>query len=134
MFMTTQQLIETYQLNFSNAIEEIGNTPKVIDKRLTTFNEFLTGYLYEWERSDIIDSELLPDLQLLLNEEIEKFDDSSTFAMIIATNTETKIYADNSSVPDVIIPTQDFYDIIVLWRDFLNEAPLNGTLADGIVA
>lgn len=129
--MTTQELISTYQLNFFNAIEEIGNTPKVIDKRLTTFNELLTGYLYEWERSEIIDSDLLPDLQLLLNDEVEKFDDSSTFAMIIANNAETRIYANNSAVPDVVIPTQDFHDMIILWRDFLNESPLSGTLVDG---
>lgn len=129
--MTTPELISTYQLNFFNAIEEIGNTPKVIDKRLTTFNDFLTSYLYQWNKADEIDSELLPELQLLLCGEIDKFDDSCTFTFILANSSETKIYPDNSSIPNTIIPTQDFYDILVLWRDFLNKPPLNGKLVDG---
>lgn len=130
--MTTQQLIETYQLNFFNAVEQITNNPKKFSKRLHTFNKFLTYYLFEWRDVSQINLDLLPDLQLVLSEEVEKFDDSSTFTFIIASNTETKIYGDNSSFPDVIIPTRDFYNIIVLWRDFLNEPPLNGTLVDGV--
>lgn len=134
--MKTQQLISTYQLNFFNAIEEIGNTSRVYDKRLITCNDFLTWYLSEWDKADEIDSELIPEFQAVINgTTANHFSTNGEFTFIKSAINETKIYDINSiSEPIFTLPTQDFYDILTLWRDFLNEPPLSGTLVDKTTA
>lgn len=126
--MTTFELIENYRLHFFNAIEDLENTPKVIDKRLDTFCDALTVFLYAWHQPHSIDTEILSDLTNVINGVQESFDINHVYTLIVSTTELTEIYDENvTSGPVAIIPTQDFYDILVLWRDFLLEPPLNGT-------
>lgn len=124
--MTTQELISNYKLVF--AIKQIQYAPDpdyYISKWPDTFHDLLTEFLYIWVDSADIDEVLVPKLEDILNGIIEKGDSGAHSTYIEITQTETDFYAEESEVPDLTIPTQDFYDILILWRNFLNEPPLH---------
>lgn len=126
--MITQQLIQTYQLSFVNKQIQANPDPNYYYLKFPeTFHYLLTEFLYVWNDSSDIDEILIPKLEGILNGVIEKGDSGANSIYIDVTQTETDFYAEDSELPDFTIPTQDFYDILVLWRNFLNEAPLDGS-------
>lgn len=127
--MTTEEIKTRYKLNFTNTVIEFeGSQPEIL-KQPYTFNESLTDFLSEWENPRILTSELLSKFERVLNEETESFDTNGQFVAIDSTISITKIYDENATInPVATLPTQDFYDILVLWCDFLLEPPLNGSI------
>jgi hypothetical protein len=129
--MTSQELKETYQLNFTNSIIDLKGFPSEILNRPYTFNNSLSDFLFEWSRPRILTSELLPEFENVLNGNNESFYTNGQFVSIDSTNSTTEIHDEEAATnPVATLPTQDFYDILVLWRDFLLEPPLNGTKVD----
>ena len=87
--------------------------------------KFLTTFLYSWSRPSDIDELLLPDIETVLNEkEIELENGSETIQIIIYLDLVT-FYPEQKDT--FSIPTLEFKEIIIGWRDFLLESPLNGT-------
>lgn len=98
-----------------------------ISKWPNTSNNLLTGFLYTWNDSSEIDETLISKLEDILNGTVENDYSDANSLYIDIYQTETDFYAEDSELPDFTLPTQDFYDILILWRDFLNEAPLDGS-------
>ncbi len=121
-----QGIIDKYKINFYNSVYE-GPVTKIkdIDKIPSTNNKFLTTFLYSWSRSSDIDELLLPDIETVLNEEESELDNGSETIQITIYLDLVIFYPENSD--SFSIPTVDFKEIIIAWRDFLLESPLNGT-------
>ncbi len=128
--MTTQELIDTYQLNFFNKVQKIGNSPAFVSKIPGSINLELTNFLICWDNPNHINGSLIHDIEEVLNGIVLLNESDSPTVWIDITIDETKFYKETSSSPDYVLPTQDFYDIVLLWRDFLLEPPLDGTKVD----
>jgi hypothetical protein len=119
-----QNIINQYRINFQNQIEEPSGFSKKIDKFPNTNNEFLSMFLYEWSAQEINDI-LLPDINAaLLNSGSEIENGSETISILIYQD-RVDFYGDDGSVYE--LPTLDFKEIIIGWRNFLLTPPLNGT-------
>lgn len=126
--MTTQELIDTYQLAFVNKQIQANPDPNYyILKFPETSNDLLTEFLYVWNDSSEIDEILIPKLEDILNEAVENDYSDADSIYVYITQTETDFYTRDAELPDFTLPTQDFYDILILWRNFLNETPLDGS-------
>lgn len=121
-----QGIMDKYKINFYNSIYE-GPVTKIkhIDKIPSTNNKFLTTFLYSWSRPSDIDELLLPDIETVLNEEESELDNGSETIQITIYLDLVIFYPENSD--SFSIPTVDFKEIVIGWRDFLLESPLNGT-------
>lgn len=123
--MNTQKLIDKYQLVFENKQIQANPDPShYIFKWPDTIHHLLTEFLYIWNNQVNIDEIILPKLEDILNGVVEKGYSGAHSTYIDITQTETDFYAEESELPDFTLPTQDFYDILILWRNFLNEEPL----------
>lgn len=126
--MTTQELIQTYTITFSNKQHRFEPDPNYyVTKWPDTNNVLLTEFLYKWDNPIYIETKVLKKLENVLNENSDKDESGANHIYVEFTLTETDFYCEDSEVPDLTIPTQDFYDIIVLWRNFLLEPPLSGS-------
>ena len=119
----TKDVIKKYGINFQNRIDD-----GVIDKVPDTHLDYLTFLLYEWNAFDIDDSDhgLLADIdEALLNPDSEIESGSSRVDIIIYQNV-VNFYPDGN---DEIysMPTIDFREIVIEWRNFLLTPPLNNT-------
>lgn len=132
--MTTQQLISTYRLAFVNKQVQANPDPNYyILKWPGTSNSLLTEFLYTWNDPSQIDETMISMLEDILNGIIENdYSDANTLYLDIY-QTETDFYTRDATMPVFSIPTQDFYDILILWRNFLNEDPLDGSKVRPIV-
>lgn len=126
--MTTQQLISAYQLVFTNKQMTYAPDPNYyISKWPDTSNDLLTEFLYKWNDPKDIDETMISMLEDILNGTIENDYSDANSLYVDIYQTETDFYTRDAELPNFTLPTQDFYDILVLWRDFLNEAPLDGS-------
>lgn len=127
--MTTPELISTYQLVFTNKQMKYDPDPNYyIFKWPGTSNSLLTEFLYTWNDPSQIDETMISMLENILNGTIENdYSDANSLYLDIY-QTETDFYTRDAELPDFTLPTQDFYDILILWRNFLNEEPLDETI------
>lgn len=129
--MTTQELKGTYQINFTNEVTQNDGFPAKIRKRPSTFNASLTEYLSERRNIGTLNSTFIPEIKNLLDGNSESFYDNGQFVLMDSTSSITEIHDEEAATnPVATLPTQDYYDILVLWRDFLLEPPLDGTKID----
>ncbi|WP_038331463.1 hypothetical protein [Empedobacter falsenii] len=119
-----QNIINKYQIRFENKVFDF-ETGKEIHKSISTNNGELTTFLNDWTAPKINEL-LLPDFEeAMANPETEVENGSETISI--------SIYADKVDFYDNDfnyvgnIPTQEFKEIVIGWRDFLNTPPLNGT-------
>ena len=118
-----QNLITQYNIKFLNKTFNWGGS-KIISKSIEINNRYLNEFLDNWNAQEINDI-LLPDINQALvtpNSEIEN--GSETISILIYQN-KVDFYGDDGFVFQ--IPTQDFKEIVIGWRDFLLTPPLNGT-------
>jgi hypothetical protein len=126
--MTTQELIQTYQLAFVNKQIQANPDPNYyVLKFPETSNDLLTEFLYVWNDSSEIDETMISMLEDILNGTIENDYSDANSLYVDIYQTETDFYTRDAELPNFTLPTQDFYDILILWRNFLNEAPLDGS-------
>ncbi len=138
--MNTEELRIAYNIDFNNNVLKIGDWPAEVDKSPLTISEELTEFLCSWTNSDAIDEMLIPSIYEVLDETIEWGQTQGGRISVEMTPVEASFYYvldysdgsdDNIVYSDYYdIPLQDFYDIVILWRDFLIELPLNGTRVD----
>ncbi|MGV0937805.1 hypothetical protein ACTS91_14480 [Empedobacter falsenii] len=121
-----RELIEKYKLNFQNRVDEDGE----IDKFPETNIDQLTNLLYEWKAEDIDSNEhgLLADIDEALTNQNSEIESGSTTVLILIYQNEVRfVGAWSEETYSISIPTQDFKEIVIGWRDFLLTPPLNGT-------
>lgn len=127
-------VITQYQINFVNKIDKEPGI-STINKFPNTLSIKLTDFLYGWSNAVEINEYLMP---LILDALEGKYDPetnttSSGGTDIVIENDFCRFFSgfsDYSSYlnPELIIPTLDFKEIVLAWRDFLLTAPLNGTV------
>lgn len=119
------EIIKKYGINFQNRVDD-----GIIDKIPNCNPGYLNFLLYEWSASEIIDNDhgLLSDIDEALadpNSEIEA--GSSTVDIIIYQDIVQFYPTGDDEVYSM--PTTDFREIVVGWKDFLLQSPLNGSRA-----
>ena len=127
--INTQELINTYQLDFANLVINLHETKPFVDKFPYTVNDELSMFLECWSTVNEIDSIVLPVIKRILNENLTTEDISGGGTFIVLNSSDAVLYG-NAEDPVMTISTRDLYDIIILWRAFLLEEPLNGTITE----
>jgi hypothetical protein len=123
-----QLIIENYNINFYNAVSTSSYTElNTVDKIPSTYKSELTTFLYNWT-VDEIDELLLPDIESVLSEEESEIENGSETIQIVIYLDHVTFYPENAD--SFTIPTLDFKEIVIGWRDFLLEPPLNGSKVD----
>jgi hypothetical protein len=121
------ELISQYQISFQNKIIDFEKQGKVIYKILSTNNSFISEFFLDWRNGIEIQDYLLPDIESILNNEEDEIQvESETFSVLMYQN-KVVFYPENHDTFE--IPTLDFKEIAIAWRDFLLEPPLNGSKA-----
>lgn len=121
-----QALIAQYNISLQNIVFDWGQSGKKVKKSISTNNEYLTTFLNCWNSILRINDSLLMDIeQALLNPSIESETDSVRVDIIMINNLVDFYHSDLGYVNSM--PLQDFKEIVIGWRDFLNTPPLNGT-------
>ncbi|WP_316768706.1 hypothetical protein [Pedobacter frigiditerrae] len=117
----TKEIIKKYGINFQNKIDEDGTIEKIPMMNL----DCILLLLVEWNAPDIDDG-LLVDIDEALVNPNSEIEGGSSFVDILIYQDITKFYP--GSMGEIYsIPTIDFREIVVGWRDFLLTPPLNGT-------
>jgi len=118
-------IAERYNVTFENEILSIKNFPKNISKSISTNNKYLTRFLYDWIDPGEIEETMIPDLN-------QGQTDSETVGVFVDNGT-AKFYdllKDGvllNVVPEFSMPLDDLIEIVNGWKDFLRQAPFNGT-------
>jgi len=121
----TKELIKKYGIDFKNTIFNSKGFPAIVDKSPYTNLDYLTIMLSELSIRDINDS-LLPNLNEALADSNSEIENGSGIVDITIYYDLVKFYVDGD---DEIysIPTADFKEIVIGWKDYLLTEPLNGT-------
>ena len=119
-----QNIIDKYQIRFENKVFDF-ETGKEIYKSISTNNGELTTFLNDWTAPKINEL-LLPDFDEAMANPGEKIINGSETINIHIYNNVVEFYnSDYDFVSE--LPTQDFKEIVICWRDFLLTSPLNVT-------
>ena len=119
-----QNLIYKYRIELKNKVFNF-ETGKEIHKSISTNNGELTTFLNDWTAQKINEL-LLPDFDEVMVNPGEKVINGSETINVHIYNNIVEIYnSDYDFVSE--LPTQDFKEIVIGWRDFLLTPPLNGT-------
>ncbi len=113
------------------------------NKKIKFFNKVINGTSYKYATSEINDPDHITDIKsiITLNEHIANIelaingnfelieDPDFTAGEQIAYITETNIEFYNQDAQNIIDygSLQDFLELLIAWRDFLMEPPLQGT-------
>lgn len=117
-------LINQYKISFTNNVIEFVDSGKEISKTPNTSSIYLSNFLDDFNAQEI-DELLLSDINdALLNPNSEIENGSETISIIIYQN-KVEFYDDDGFVYE--LPTIDFKEIVIGWRDFLLAPPLNAT-------
>lgn len=119
-----QNIVNQYKISFTNNVIEFVDSGKEISKIPNTNSNYLSNFLDDFNAQEI-DELLLSDINdALLNPNSEIENGSETISIIIYQN-RVDFYDDDGFVYE--LPTIDFKEIVIGWRDFLLTPPLNGT-------
>jgi len=121
-----QKIIDLYKINFQNQIEDSKFHGRQIDKFPFTNDSILTTFLYDWSAREI-NEYLISDIDDVLNNSVPNAQNGSETITIVINPQNTIFYIDNVGTNYPKIPTKDFREIVIGWRDFLLTPPLNGT-------
>ena len=119
-----QNLMNKYQISFINKILDFKKWGKEIGKVPNTINIHLTNFLIDYNAQEINEL-LLPDINDALSTLSNGIENGSETNNIIMYYDKVDFYDDNGLV--YRLPSQDFKEIVIGWRDFLLSSPLNGT-------
>jgi hypothetical protein len=117
-----QTIINQYQISFINKIIDFEIIGKKNRKIAKSNNSYLSEFLMDCNVSDINDS-VLPDINSVLTNSIMKENGSEILDVLIYHN-KVDFYDKVGFV--YTLPTTDFKEIVIGWRDFLLTPPLNG--------
>ncbi|UIR56357.1 hypothetical protein LZQ00_00680 [Sphingobacterium sp. SRCM116780] len=119
-------IINKYEISFSNKILDF-KTGNEIVKIVNVNNPILGEFLIGWFSAKEIDELLLPDVDDALSNPNAALENGSETVSIYIYYQTVKFHKDNIQGWAYELPTQDFKEIVLLWRDFLLTPPLNGT-------
>ncbi|WP_337966054.1 hypothetical protein [uncultured Flavobacterium sp.] len=120
-----ENLINRYQINFVNLTEQSKTNQAKIAKHPYIKNKHLSLFLYEWSNPQEINEALLPDIEAAFLDTNYFEANSSENVSIIIYHDRVELYGKTKFVYE--LPTEDFKEIVIGWRDFLLTPPLNGT-------
>jgi hypothetical protein len=126
-----KNIIDQYSINFSNIV--INDADKRVFKYPYTNSDALSSFLDGIVSDDynINDDIIAPINFVLEGESLVEYLDSITIAEVTLDFCRFVFPSDGSSflTPDFIMPTTDFKEIVLAWRDFLETPPLHGSPA-----
>lgn len=121
-----QALISQYSISFENKILDFASG-SVVCKIININNNSLGEFLTAWGNPQEINDLLIPDIEDVLNGVASLRENGSETISIDITPTSVIFYISNVGTNYPKIPTLDFKEIVVGWRDFLLQPPLNRT-------
>ena len=116
-----KEIIKLYKIEFINKLSQ--NDGK-ITKIPNLKNDAFSTFLFDWNAIEINEL-LLPDVNEALSDSSSEIENGSETISIIIYHNKVDFYDDNGFA--YRLPTQDFKEIVIGWRDFLLSSPLNGT-------
>ena len=119
-----QNIISNYNIILANRIFEWEFRGKEIHKSIDTNNIYLTNFLNDYN-ARWINENLLPDIEMALLDQNSEIENGSESVSIMIYHNRVELYDNDGFVYE--LPTQDFKEIVIGWRDFLLTPPLNGT-------
>lgn len=81
---------------------------------------YITDFLFDWTLTEL-NEYLLPNINAVLNSELPELETGSETITIIVDPVSTTFYVDRLETDFPYIPTVDFRDIVLGWRDFLSK-------------
>lgn len=121
-----QNIINQYQLSFQNKIVDFESRGKEIRKVINTnipiLDEFLMGLSIE-----SIEGRLIPSIEEVLSGQQSEIEDASERVDIIIHEDNVDFYPFDVTGEIVSMPTIDFMEIVIGWKEFLKQPPLNGS-------
>ena len=119
-----QSTIDTYKINFYNKILDFDNKKEV--QKVPDTNHQISIFLFEWSADDLTNY-LLPKINDIINYTLAEFETGSNSIIVVIDPINTTFYPDEQANNFPVMPTQDFREIVIAWRDFLLQPPLNGS-------
>lgn len=120
--MTT---LEKYNITFINKVIDYQEKGKEIYKLAESNNYDLSNFLSDLHVSRSVDSILLDINKALSNPEFE-FENGNELIWVTIYNDRVEFY-DYGVELVYELPTQDFKEILIAWRNFLSTPPLHGS-------
>jgi hypothetical protein len=120
-------IITNYNISFQNQIADFGIHGRVIHKTFNSNNITLRDFFNDWTIADDITDLLIPDIEDVLNGIDTLRQNGSETITIVIEPTDVTFYVPNVGFNRPKIPTNDFMQIAIAWRDYLLEPPLWGT-------
>ncbi len=121
----TQTIIDTYNVRLINKTIQFPIRGKIVQKIIEVNNTYLAELLNSLENPQDITDYLITDIDQALASASSEIEGGSETIEVVIFQTKVDLYNDSGFV--YTIPTSDFKEIVVGWRDFLLTSPLNGT-------
>jgi hypothetical protein len=120
-----QNLINQYQITLQNKVLNWSSGDEIF-KSIETNNRYLNEFIDSWSVEEM-DEWLLPYLDQVINGTLQEYDTGSETITILIKQDLTYFLIDGVGTNYPTIPTQDFKEICLGWKEFLLTPPLNGT-------
>ena len=125
-----QEIIDKYKISFENKILSSKLSGNIVYKNIKINNNVIDEFLVDWSDPEEIDELLIPDIKAVMNGDNSLIENGSeTISIDIEPVYVTFYKKEIGEATYPKIPTIDFLEIIEAWRDFLLQAPLNGSSA-----
>lgn len=115
-----QNLINQYGISFVNRLINIPGFKPFFEKCPITNSAFLSDFLGDWKLIDIQDY-LIPEINKVLEGIEPEFETASDTFIVIVGPVFTVFYLDDVGTNYPKIPTQDFFEILIGWSNYLSE-------------
>lgn len=122
-----QAIRAQYKITFQNKILDFGSNGKTVYKTVNSNNSALLEFLNGWNDPQEISDLLIPDINAALSGTSSLLENGSETISIDITPDNVIFYMPNVGTDYPTVPTTDFNEIVLAWRDFLLQSPLNGT-------
>ncbi|QTE39580.1 hypothetical protein J3L18_11135 [Mucilaginibacter gossypii] len=119
-----RELIEKYEINFTNKVMDMGKWGKKISKIPHT-NSIASSFLYGWGADDLTE-EVIPQIEKVLSGELAEYESGSDLVEITVYKTITIFYLDDVGRNYPEVPTTELKELVEAWRDFLLQPPFDG--------
>ncbi|RDI13323.1 hypothetical protein [Flavobacterium sp. AG291] len=115
-----QDIINLYEITFNNKLISISGGPSFFTKVISTNNLYLTDFLMEWN-SEEITQYLIPEINKVINGIEPEFETGSETVSITIGSINTIFFIDNVDTNYPRIPTVDLKEIIIGWKNYLDN-------------
>jgi hypothetical protein len=120
-----QNLKTKYAIKFENKIFDFNIIGKQIVKIISTNVGVLNEFLFSWDNPADIGELLLPDIFDALSGLQGDIQNGSETVLLLINYHDVCFFQEGEE--NVVIPTNDFNEIVLAWKEFLETPPLSGT-------